>query len=178
MSTLFQNGVSSEIVAGYYNGESLEGLYINGDYFQIAVKNYNMYFGRIYGIDEDTDIKPAYVNTISDENFAKIILGTAESSVAAVNESDVVVGKTPYNLEVHYGDYNDGPNVYSRDFFAFPTKLKKEGTFKIFDIGANNYVSASSIDERTLLINGEEYIVYYGFSDSALQHDVRFELAS
>ncbi len=179
MGKLFQNGVQSEIVAGHFGEDSLEGLYLGGDYFQIKKKVeelFNVYFGRLYSVDGNNDIEPAYINTISDADFAKMVLGQ-ETDAAYTVESEAIETDDAYNLELAYKQYDDSNiDIFSKDFYAIPTSAVKAGTLKIFDIGADNYYNTTGYS-RTVMIGDVEYTVFYGWCDAGNPHRTRFEIA-
>lgn len=160
MSKLFQNGVESEIVAGYFNNESLEGLYLNGDYFQIKkrVSNITVYYGNVYG-DSDDDRREWILDTdnLSDEAFAAQIIGADADARSEEVES-------PYDFEFKYDwQATKGNDYYFWHFFAVPTEFAPETAYIIEKQTSGKQVP---LLKREVELNGVAYTVFFGYADA------------
>ena len=169
MSKIFQNELESEISAGFYNGESLEGLYFNGEYFQIASK-LTVFYGRFVmpnGI-EDEDLTA--INNATDEQIATMVTGVGEvpNTVSDELSSFNFVGKTPF-VEVEFPKEELETDSASTYFFAFPKKALPEGSVLRMKSPDETFVYTTPTPrEVTINVGGKDivYNVYYGFANS------------
>ena len=188
MSKLFQNGPESEIVAGYFNGESLEGLYLNSDYFKI-LKKYTFYYGRLISNINDWsegmfDMEEAeqIFGTSTDEQFIEEITGENSTSIVSKNtpfsDKQVVDGVETGKdiITINYSSIST--SKITVDFFAFPKKFviaEKPITVSDVSFPTINLNANDSYRIREVTIDGEDYVVYYGLSDSKSAHGMIFK---
>jgi len=177
MGKLFQNNIESEIVAGYFNEEALKGLFLNGDYFQIAKKNLSIYHGYIYS-DTEHDDPSAYfsasANLVSDEDFVNKVLGndivpdvdvngnpTGTSTPIPTTKLEV---KSFYDYDIPLGEAPSG-SAYFWAFIAVPADKVSAGFHIIEKQTQGNQVP---LLRRDVEIEGVNYAVFYGFTDAPL----------
>ena len=187
MSKLFQNNIQSEIVAGHFGEDSLEGLYLGGDYFQIK-KKLTVYYGTIYGTANGNIAK------LTDQQFADRIYGevadfyTLETSSAKNLEITLKAGVRKPNPNYDPDDASTGgqyiPENTGRQnrFIAIPTSeilsvytgysvgndyLVGQKNSKDIDIIIEKNTSGPQVPmyKREITINGVSYSVFYGFGD-------------
>jgi hypothetical protein len=160
MSKLFQNGVESEIVAGYFNGESLEGLYLNGNYFSFKKKaSITVYYGNVYNTDPDDENRNSLIDTtkMTDAQLLAQIIGDDADA-----KSEVVA--SPYDFEFTYDwQMTKGNDFYGWHFFAVPTEFAPETAHIIEKQTKGDQVP---LLKREIEIDGVAYTVFCGYGDA------------
>lgn len=128
-----------EVSAGYYNGESLSRIYLNGNYVEFG-KKFTTYYGKFLTLTE-TD----YIWT-NEEAFISQITPEAIKGEVEQGESHMEVVKDIYRtITFPEQVYNGNKDYYSHFFYAFPAAALKNGTFAVKDVNAGGAESNAYI---------------------------------